>query len=92
MWESVKTLYRDIEKARHFTSSAIEWVDVPSGQSDLFQLKTKFFNASKRIHIEAHFSISTKNGLVLYPNGKWNFDFKTNYGTVRYDFLCLFFH
>jgi hypothetical protein len=86
MWESIKTLYRDVKKARHFTSSGIEWVNIPAGQSDLFRIKTKFFNLNNRVHLEAEFSFSTKEGMMYYPNGKWNFDYQLSYGNVRYGF------
>ena len=84
MWESVKTLYRDLKKARHFTSAAIEWVDVPSGQSDLLRIKTQFFSSVNRAHVDAEFSFSTKEGMLYYPHGRWIFDYSLTYGNIRF--------
>ena len=86
MWESIKTLYKDVKKARHFTSSGIEWVDVPAGHSDLFRLKTNFFSLVNRVHLEAEFSFSTTEGMMYYPYTKWNFTYQLSYGNVRYGY------
>ncbi|KAJ3360472.1 hypothetical protein HDU91_004565 [Kappamyces sp. JEL0680] len=78
-WESCKTLFRDIQMARHFTSAPVELVT-----DELFKIKTKFLNVEKRTHVEATFSFSTTNGMLYYPYGQWSFDYTTTYGHAEY--------
>lgn len=81
-WVSIKNLYRDLRKARHFTSSSLEWAPDNS-----LAVKTKFLNIDKRAQIEVQFNFSTTNGLVLYPYGQWGMDMKVNCGDVAAVFL-----
>lgn len=74
-WVSIKNLYRDLRKARHFTSSSLEW-----SPDNSLAVKTKFLNIDKRSQIEVEFHFSTTNGLVLYPYGQWGMDIKVNCG------------
>ncbi len=86
LWESCKSLVKDMQKAGHFTSSQIQWVDDESSCS----VKTTFFNAEKRSHVKATFSYSITGGMLLYPFGQWSFDVTPTYGTVdMYDFRLL---
>jgi hypothetical protein len=81
MWESVKTLFRDIRKARHFTSASIEWA-----QDESFIIQTKFLNLSSKCHIQAAFSFSSVNGVLIYPYGKVQAQYHCDFGTLSNEF------
>lgn len=81
MWESVKTLFRDIRKARHFTSASICW-----SKDQNFVLTTKFLNISTRCHIQAAFSFSSFNGVLMYPYGKVQAQYQCDFGSVSPNF------